>query len=90
MSYPEHRGARAGQAAVRAINAVITSQQITISDVSKAAGIPRSTLHHRLHGKGDITVSELVRLAVALQVPVADLLAEAAAAASADGDRTHE
>ena len=85
MSYLEHRGVRARQAAVREINAAITRQHVTISALAEAAGIPRTTLHNRLRGKGDITVAELVRVAIALGVPAADLITAAAEAAAGEG-----
>ncbi|WP_188113351.1 helix-turn-helix domain-containing protein [Nocardioides humilatus] len=74
MSYIEHRGAWVREATVREINALIATKKIKIAALSEAAGIPRTTLHNRLHGKGDITVAELVLLAIALDVPAADLI----------------
>lgn len=57
-------------------------RQVTLAALSEATGISRSTLERKLsdgdgdRGRdGDLTVTELVRLAIALDVPAADLIA---------------
>ncbi|MEZ0577306.1 hypothetical protein [Nocardioides sp. MH1] len=87
MSYLEQRGERVHQAAVGAVNAEIARQGVTVSEVAKAAAMPRTTLHNRLRGKGDMTVSELVRVAIALDVPAAALLTSAMEAAQVEEER---
>lgn len=47
-------------------------------------------MHKKLNGSVDLTVGELVKLAIALDVPAADLVAVAAEAASVDDDRTED
>ncbi len=84
MSHSEHRGERARHAAARELRAAVARKQVTLSALSAAAGIPRSTLHNKLQGNSDLTVAELVRLAIALDVPAADLVAVAAQAARAE------
>lgn len=47
-------------------------------------------MHKKLNGSVDLTVGELVKLAIALDVPAADLVAVAAEAACVDDDRTED
>ncbi len=90
MSHFEQTGQRSDSAATRALREAVTRSQVTLSALSAATGIPRSTLGRRLRGRGELTVTELVRLAVALDVVAADLLAGAIEAARVDGPRTQE
>lgn len=69
---------------------VIAERQIKLTELSSLSGIPRSTLHHRLNGTGDLTVAELVQLAIALDLPAADLVTAAIAAAEDDSDTPKE
>ncbi len=85
MSHSEPLGQRARQAVAQELRATIARRQVTLTVVSRDAGIPRSTLHRKLHGQGDLTVSELVRLAIALEVPATDLVQAAVTAAGAAG-----
>ncbi len=50
-------------------------RQVTPAALCAATGISRSTLDRKLSGHGDLTVTQLVRLAIALEVPAVDLLA---------------
>lgn len=59
-----------------------------ITELSLASGIPRSTLNNKLRGRGQLTVAELVQLAIALDVPAADLFTIAADAFVRDADET--
>jgi len=91
VSHPEHRGERVRQAAVRELRAIVERRQIALSALSRASGIPRSTLHNKLRGNGDVSVAQLVQLAIALDVPAADLVALVVEAADGDdtGTQTH-
>jgi transcriptional regulator with XRE-family HTH domain len=75
VSHFEQAGQRSDDAATRALRDAVTRKQVTLAALSAATGISRSTLGRRLRGRGDLTVTELVRLAVALDVVAADLLA---------------
>lgn len=86
MSQSEHLGWRVREAAVQELRRVVTERQIQLTELSSLSGIPRSTLHHRLNGTGDLTVAELVQLAIALDLPAAGLVTAAIDAAS-DGTR---
>lgn len=86
MSHSEQRDRRATSAAASQLREVITGKRITLTELSTSSGIPRSTLTRKLRGEGDLTVTELVRLALALDVPAADLIGVAVEAArDADG-----
>ncbi|WP_182481364.1 helix-turn-helix domain-containing protein [Nocardioides immobilis] len=82
MSQPEHLGSRVRRAAAQELRRVVTERQIKLTELSSISGIPRSTLHHRLNDNGDLTVAELVQLAIALDLPAAGLVAAAIDAAS--------
>lgn len=75
----QSEGRRASAAAVLEIRALLARKQMTVAALAAAAGIPRSTLHNKLSGRGQLTVADLVQLAIALDVPAADLFAVAAA-----------
>jgi len=77
VSHSEHCGGQVREAAARALRSAIARQQIKLTALSAATGIPRSTLHNKLRGNSDLTVTELVRLAIALDIPAADLIAGA-------------
>ncbi|KAA1427877.1 helix-turn-helix domain-containing protein [Nocardioides antri] len=85
MSHSEHRGERARQAAACELRAAVARKQLTLSALSAAAGIPRSTLHSKLQGHSDLTVAELVKLAIALDVPVARLVARMVEVSEGEG-----
>lgn len=74
MSHYELVRRRANAAVVRAVVAVIARKQIKVTDLSVMSGIPRSTLHNKFACRSELTVAELVQLAVALEIPVLDLL----------------
>ena len=76
MSHFEHPRPQPSHATARELKEIITRKQVTLAALSAATGIPSSTLDRKLRGRGDLTVSELVRLAVALDVAAADLLTE--------------
>ena len=80
-------GRRASAAAVDEIRRILARDGIRIATLATASGIPRSTLHNKLSGRGQLTVADLVRIAIALDVPAADLFAAAAAAFT---DDSHE
>lgn len=86
MSQSEQRGIRARDAAARELRTLIERAGLTITAVSAATGIPRPTLHKKLNGSVDLTVVELVKLAIALDVPAADLVTVAAEAAGVEDD----
>lgn len=91
MSQFEPLGRRANAAVVRQLAAVIAQRQVKVAALSRAAGIPRSSLHNKLSGKAELTVAELVQLAVALDIPAGDLFATAAdAVAGEDQDGGEE
>lgn len=46
----------------------IRDSGMTVTSVTKKAGILRETLYNRLNGKGDFTASEIVSLSAALQL----------------------
>ena len=75
MPHAEQRERELSRAVACDLRAVAARRQVTLSALSRATGIPRTTLSRKLRGHGDLTVSELVRLAVALDVSAADLLA---------------
>jgi transcriptional regulator with XRE-family HTH domain len=83
-----HRGRRASDAAVREILALVARKQLKITELSAASGIPRSTLNNKLRGRGQLTVADVVQLAIALDVPAGDLFAIAAETFAADADGT--
>lgn len=84
MSQSEHLGSRIHAAAVQELRRVVAERQIKLTELSSLSGIPRSTLHHRLNGTGELTVAELVQLAIALDLPAAGLVSAAVAAAEDD------
>ena len=90
MSHSESHRGRTNHAVACELRRVIARRQVTLTALSTATGIRRTTLYRRLRGEGDLTVAELVRLAVALEVPAADLIATAVTVASSDrpGRRT--
>jgi DNA-binding Xre family transcriptional regulator len=81
VSHFEHLGDRVSRSAAGVIRDVIARKQIKLGSLSESTGIPRSTLHNKLGDKGELTLAELVQLAIALEVPAADLVAAAIAAA---------
>lgn len=87
MSQPEHLGGRVREAAVHELRRVVAARQIKLTELSTMSGIPRSTLHHRLNGTGDLTVAELVQLAIALDLPAPGLVAAAIDAAREEVQR---
>jgi transcriptional regulator with XRE-family HTH domain len=90
VSHFEHLGPHPSHAAARELKEVITRKRVTLAALSVATGIPRSTLGRKLRGQGDLTVTELVRLAVALDVAAADLVAGAIDAARVDDSGTQD
>lgn len=70
MSHSEHRQIVAGE-----VRAVVARKQLRLDDLSAATGIAKSTLSMKLRGHNEFTVTELIRVAIALDVPAADLLA---------------
>lgn len=58
--------------------AAMESKGATRLGISEATGIPRTTLLRRLSGASSFTVAELDAIARALEVPVRDLIGEAA------------
>jgi transcriptional regulator with XRE-family HTH domain len=77
VSHSEQSGEPVRQAAARELRAAIARKRLRLTALSAATGIPRSTLHNKLRGNSDLTVTELVQLAIALDVPAADLIAGA-------------
>lgn len=71
MSQSEHRAS--GDLTCK-IRAHLRRKGLTVTALSTATGIARSTLQKKLNGKGDLTVAELVAIAIALDVPAADLI----------------
>jgi len=69
MSQSEHREAVAGE-----IRAVIARKQVRLDDLSVATGIAKSTLSTKLRGHSEFSVTELIDIAMALDVPAADFL----------------
>gem|GEM_PF-4461433 len=90
MSQSEHLGCRVRAAAVQELRRVVAERQIRLAELSALSGIPRSTLHHRLNGTGDLTVAELVQLAIALDLPAASLVSAAIAAAEDESGTPRE
>ena len=88
MSHSEQRDRRVTSAAASELREVVADKQITLTELSTSSGIPRSTLTRKIRGEGDLTITELVRLAVALDVPAADLL-EVVVEAARDADAGH-
>jgi transcriptional regulator with XRE-family HTH domain len=74
VSQFEHSGGHVRRAAARELRDVIARKQVKLADLSAASGIPRSSLHKKLCGSSNLTVDELVKLAIALDVPAADLI----------------
>ena len=58
--------------------AAMQSKGATRLGISEATGIPRTTLLRRLSGASSFTVAELHAIARALEVPVRDLIEDAA------------
>lgn len=71
---PLVRARRTAAHVVRAVRAAVEQRQLTLSSLSRSTRIPRSTLERRLRDGHRLTVAELVRLAIALDIPSADLL----------------
>ena len=69
MSTTDTRAAVAAE-----VRAAIARSGRSDAEVASAAGIHRATISRRLRGETSFTVEELVALAVALDVSVADLL----------------
>lgn len=78
MSHLEQRQAIAGE-----VRAAVARKQLRLDDLSATTRIAKSTLSTKLRGHSDFTVTELVLLSVALDVPAADFLAPAVQAVSA-------
>lgn len=55
------------------IRAEMGRQRMTMSELSTRTNIPRTTLTHQIDGRG-LTVDNLMRIATALGVTIADLL----------------
>lgn len=90
MSHSEQHLGQVQRAILRELRAILDQRQVRLAALSTATGIPRSTLHHKLRGRTGLTVSELVRIAIALDVPAADLLDTAMAAVTASDSETGE
>lgn len=88
MSHFERHGRAARTAVARELREAAAARQLTLTDLSAATGIARSTLTRKLRGHGDLTVVELVWLAIVLEIPAADLVGLAIEAASG-GDPGH-
>lgn len=58
--------------------AAMETKGATRLGISEATGIPRTTLLRRLSGASSFTVAELDAIARALEVPVRDLIGDAA------------
>ncbi len=63
-----------------AIKATMRTAGVSGAALSREAFIPRSTLARKLVGASEFTVTELIRVADALRVPLRDLIAPADAA----------
>lgn len=77
VSLSEDLGQSVSTALATELRRIVDDQRISLTTLSAASGIPRSTLHARLAGRGRLTVAQLVRLAVALDVPAAELVTAA-------------
>lgn len=87
MSHSEQHLGQVQRAILRELRSILARRQIKLAALSSATGIPRSTLHHKLGGRTGLTVTELVLIAIALDVPAADLLESAMKAVEpADGE----
>ena len=64
------------------VRAEMARQDITRATLAVATDIPPYTLSRRLSGTGDLTVTELMRIAGALGVPAADLIERACSTAA--------
>ncbi|WP_183094567.1 helix-turn-helix domain-containing protein [Nocardioides stalactiti] len=85
MSQNEQRNGPVNRAAVAEVRALVAQRRMSITELAEASGIPRSTLHSKLGGRSGLTVAELVQLAIALDVPAADLFNAAAAGLDGEG-----
>lgn len=86
MSHSEQHLGQVQRAILRELRSILARREIQLAALSSATGIPRSTLHHKLRGRTGLTVTELVLIAIALDVPAADLLEAAMRAVEpADG-----
>lgn len=63
---------------------MIDRKKVGVPALSAATGIPRSTLHKKLSGDSPLTVADLVQLAIALDVPAAELIAVAVESSGGD------
>lgn len=71
------------EAVAAEVRATVARQQVSLSELSERTGIAKSTLSNKLRGKTDFSISELIDVAIALDVPTADLLPPAAGVAKA-------
>lgn len=61
-----------------AIRAEMGRQRLTMVELARRTDVPRSTLAYQIHNSA-LTVANLLLIAGALKVPVADLVGEVAA-----------
>ena len=74
MSRSEHRQIIAAE-----VRAAVARKRVRLDELSAATGIARSTLSNKINGNSDFTVSELVEVAIALDVSAAEFLPSATA-----------
>lgn len=77
VSQFQHLGERASRAAAEALRDLIVRKQVRLGSLSESTGIPHSTLQTMLSGTSELTLAELVQLAIALDVPAAEIVATA-------------
>lgn len=87
VSQTEHLGGCGDSAGACGLSSLVARRRIALTALSEATGIPRSTLHNKLRGKSRLTIVEVVRIAIALDVPAADLIAVTTEAACAEHGR---
>ena len=66
----------------RRVSSQIKESGVTIAWLCERAGIPRTTLLRRLHGRSAFDLNELERIAGALRIDISALLADVTATAA--------
>lgn len=61
---------------------MVARKQVKLDDLSAATGIAKSTLSNKMRGLSEFSVSELIAVAVALDVPARDFIVPTATEAA--------
>jgi len=75
---PQHQTTELSRAAAGNLRAHLARVELTERDAAARIGVDPHWLHRRLHGRGNISLDDVERIAEALNIPISDILATSA------------